>query len=1055
MRNKLSVVLFTAILLVVFLSASIVFAADSKHPRTTFKLDRAPKYMIPFERPTGASVAAKPQVALRTGSSGGMFTWPTVAGETTYDYQHNGTMGRQLAVNQANKVVFFVWMAQENYTIPGDRHIRVQAFDGVANAGQGAYSLDPSGYNATTPDYSGYTSCDIGPNGEVSFACHTDPASGRYWSRRYYDGLPPAYIFYSEDCPQDMLPHDSWWRAEMECIWPQITVHYGDSAGVTDDVTYILTHVFEGTEDLILFRKINDGNFDHGQYIETVTDLSYTIVADPNSDTVYIVYTDDRGGLNPGDGGQNDLDVYYKMSTDQGVNWEAPVNVSNYTEDSLWRAYSDLSALVSSDGDLHIIAPVRELRDANTYETNKSRLVHWSKNHPKAAIIEEARYEVRRNNVLCDCGAWNMYLAKPSVSECEGKLYALFTKFGGNDPGALNDCSQQNNANGEIFIAGSDDWGVTWDTAWNLTKTRTPSCDSMECNSDHWSSMAAYGLAYASARDTLDIMYINDKDAGGIAQGEGTWCVNNVMHYRFGCRDIAHIPKISLEPTQYGDPIHTAPGVPLPVTLKINNIGNAVLNVSSIGINYINGNNWISIAGSFPVAVPTSDFEIINITMNAGGILTTPDPSGWDAEIVVNSDAPTSSVIVPVHLTVASDFNPVEGDTLRATTKKLTVFNTARLGGDNDGYSLDIPGDCDADLANPNGDMYLFDASPMISWKDGTTTKTFTTLFTQSFTEDGTFRPQSGLLITAEAGYNKAICTVTTSDSLFAVDVALYAPTDGNDFVIAQYEFRPWMTAKISDTSQVFIGFVADWDVPADENVRNGSGYNATSKAVWQYGGQTSTTDEGPPNSCPIIESNRFGGIVAMTAAPRGAWTAQNAPMQEGSGYNADSIFNRMSGTTYNMYVKPAAADSADTVIDLHTGITFAQVDLRAKTTYKYVVALVTTNAGKADFDAQVAAAYAWAEAKGIIPPQFICDCRPGDANGDGGKNVGDAVYLIAYVFKGGAAPTPYAKCSGDANGDCSANVGDAVYMIAYVFKGGAAPLTCDPWVTACGKPLR
>jgi len=65
-----------------------------------------------------------------------------------------------------------------------------------------------------------------------------------------------------------------------------------------------------------------------------------------------------------------------------------------------------------------------------------------------------------------------------------------------------------------------------------------------------------------------------------------------------------------------------------------------------------------------------------------------------------------------------------------------------------------------------------------------------------------------------------------------------------------------------------------------------------------------------------------------------------------------------------------------------------------------------------------------------------------GDANGDGSANVGDAVFLISYVFKGGAAPIPL--CAGDANGDGNTNVGDAVYMISYVFKGGAPPVaTC------------
>lgn len=68
----------------------------------------------------------------------------------------------------------------------------------------------------------------------------------------------------------------------------------------------------------------------------------------------------------------------------------------------------------------------------------------------------------------------------------------------------------------------------------------------------------------------------------------------------------------------------------------------------------------------------------------------------------------------------------------------------------------------------------------------------------------------------------------------------------------------------------------------------------------------------------------------------------------------------------------------------------------------------------------------------------YIC----GDANGDQTVNVGDAVFIINYVFKGGAAPVPY--LSGDANNDASVNVGDAVYEINYVFKGGPPP-DCSP----------
>jgi len=67
--------------------------------------------------------------------------------------------------------------------------------------------------------------------------------------------------------------------------------------------------------------------------------------------------------------------------------------------------------------------------------------------------------------------------------------------------------------------------------------------------------------------------------------------------------------------------------------------------------------------------------------------------------------------------------------------------------------------------------------------------------------------------------------------------------------------------------------------------------------------------------------------------------------------------------------------------------------------------------------------------------------CLPlvsGDANGDGAVNLADAVFVINYVFKGGAAPDPYN--AGDANCDAGVDLADAVFLINYVFKGGPEP---------------
>lgn len=62
-----------------------------------------------------------------------------------------------------------------------------------------------------------------------------------------------------------------------------------------------------------------------------------------------------------------------------------------------------------------------------------------------------------------------------------------------------------------------------------------------------------------------------------------------------------------------------------------------------------------------------------------------------------------------------------------------------------------------------------------------------------------------------------------------------------------------------------------------------------------------------------------------------------------------------------------------------------------------------------------------------------------GDANFDGALNIGDAVYIITYVFRNGPSPRPF--YAGDVNSDGAINVGDAVYLVNYLFRQGPPPL--------------
>jgi len=62
-----------------------------------------------------------------------------------------------------------------------------------------------------------------------------------------------------------------------------------------------------------------------------------------------------------------------------------------------------------------------------------------------------------------------------------------------------------------------------------------------------------------------------------------------------------------------------------------------------------------------------------------------------------------------------------------------------------------------------------------------------------------------------------------------------------------------------------------------------------------------------------------------------------------------------------------------------------------------------------------------------------------GDVNHSGGTaNLGDIIYLVNYIFKGGPAPNPLV--SGDVNSAGAVNLSDIVYLVNYIFKGGPAP---------------
>jgi len=68
------------------------------------------------------------------------------------------------------------------------------------------------------------------------------------------------------------------------------------------------------------------------------------------------------------------------------------------------------------------------------------------------------------------------------------------------------------------------------------------------------------------------------------------------------------------------------------------------------------------------------------------------------------------------------------------------------------------------------------------------------------------------------------------------------------------------------------------------------------------------------------------------------------------------------------------------------------------------------------------------------------CQVR-GNADGQGGINMADLIYLVVYLFDGGLAPPCYEE--GNADGEGGINVADLIYLVDYLFFNGPVPPPC------------
>ncbi|MFQ5870338.1 MAG: T9SS type A sorting domain-containing protein, partial [Candidatus Zixiibacteriota bacterium] len=407
-------------------------------------------------------------------------------GATHYDYQSNGSTGSRIVKDYLGGF-HFTWMNGIGFW-QGNRWVWYNFLDENV-----VWPWPKTGTQVNTTQGAGYCQIDVLSDGRAVVAYHS--ANNALYTCIGIDVIRGFGVFTEIDVPEV--------QSQYHYYWPYTTIDRADR------IHLICTEKLPSAGDPTPFmytRSADEGySWTNPEIVDTVIGLSQIIVSSNVSDRVAIVYAT-REYENP----EDIPDVYYIESED-GTHWDwsNKVNITNYQPgDTVGAWWSDLDAVYDYGDDLHVIwnTPIRD-------RLNETLLWHWSE-ETGITLVAAAKWN-------SNPGAWNRSIAKVSIAvDSSDNLFALWSQF------TEEDTSAGGYSNGDLYMSYSTDGGLTWGEPENITNSPSPGCWPGQCDNDHWSSLAE------EVDDYLHIVYINDKDAGGIPQSEGVDTENPVLYLR-------------------------------------------------------------------------------------------------------------------------------------------------------------------------------------------------------------------------------------------------------------------------------------------------------------------------------------------------------------------------------------------------------------------------------------------------------------------------------------------------------------------------------------------
>jgi hypothetical protein len=492
------------------------------------------------------------------------------AGTTWYDYQHNGTCGKMIAVDGLG-IVSVVWMNGLTENPDGPRHVFYNVWD--PSTGDFLYE---GGIRVDAAQRAGYVTQATNADGFCFPGFHQVTTNSRAHAAAAGDYSPYSDAFTTVE-PDWCYENGT----DMQIIWPKIAMdihgnlHMISTESPADDnevyqrIYYsrgLVEYDAEGYFLDIHWDEMGCGGF---ELMDTVTTISPDIACSRHSERVVIAYTEpmfhpDEYTEAPG-WHQRNNEVYLRISEDGGLNWGEPVNVTRWTQwdPACWystyditcnrdtfRAYTDCAVLLDEEDNIHVAFTtpgnwwyLSEDSDTGLYATYSASLIwHWNEATGYYSLVAKAWYEA---STPADCGAWQYRAQRPSlaIDTTTGYLYCSFMKYDtlfGEDSYPLSDA----------FVTVSTDSGKYWAAATNVSRTLP---DVIPAQPGDCLNERDISVAELVTDGCLHMEYILDGDAGGCIQDppEGVATLNPVIYQRIPVDSIPTEPLLPPYPMHW------------------------------------------------------------------------------------------------------------------------------------------------------------------------------------------------------------------------------------------------------------------------------------------------------------------------------------------------------------------------------------------------------------------------------------------------------------------------------------------------------------------------